>query len=105
MGITYKGPKHHVLHDFQLHLHVYTRGGPDGGENNAFARVLKWILDHGGVTYILSWGKIWLSVQICFINLVMEGAVTQTKPYKRELKASIKGDQSNYSQYYIKIKD
>ena len=36
--------------------------GPDGGENNACARARKWILDHGGVTYIPSWGKVWLSV-------------------------------------------
>ncbi|KAB1206116.1 Beta-amyrin synthase [Morella rubra] len=36
--------------------------GPDGGENNACARARKWILDHGGVTYIPSWGKIWLSI-------------------------------------------
>ncbi|PKI70557.1 hypothetical protein CRG98_009062 [Punica granatum] len=36
--------------------------GPDGGQDNACARARKWILDHGGATYIPSWGKIWLSV-------------------------------------------
>ena len=34
-----------------------------GGEENAKAR--KWIIDRGGVTYIPSWGKTWLSV--CFL--------------------------------------
>ncbi|KAJ0075354.1 hypothetical protein Patl1_35106 [Pistacia atlantica] len=36
--------------------------GPDDGENNACARARKWILDHGGVTYVPSWGKNWLSI-------------------------------------------
>lgn len=36
--------------------------GPDAGEDNGMARGRKWILNHGGVTNILSWGKIWLSV-------------------------------------------
>ncbi|GLT53534.1 hypothetical protein SLA2020_267990 [Shorea laevis] len=36
--------------------------GPDGGQENACARARKWILDHGGATHILSWGKIWLSL-------------------------------------------
>jgi beta-amyrin synthase len=36
--------------------------GPDGGQDNACARARKWILDHGGVTHIPSWGKTWLSV-------------------------------------------
>lgn len=36
--------------------------GPEGGENNACARARKWILDHGTVTAIPSWGKTWLSV-------------------------------------------
>ncbi|XP_059436495.1 beta-amyrin synthase 2-like [Corylus avellana] len=34
----------------------------DGGEGDACARARKWILDHGGVTHILSWGTIWLSI-------------------------------------------
>ncbi|XP_048226509.1 probable oxidosqualene cyclase isoform X2 [Ricinus communis] len=33
----------------------------DGG-NGAMEKARKWILDHGGVTYIPSWGKMWLSV-------------------------------------------
>ena len=35
---------------------------PDGGQDNACARARQWILDHGGVTHIPSWGKTWLSV-------------------------------------------
>ncbi|XP_055801671.1 beta-amyrin synthase isoform X3 [Solanum dulcamara] len=36
--------------------------GPDGGENNACARARKWILAHGSVTAIPSWGKTYLSI-------------------------------------------
>ncbi|KDP25031.1 hypothetical protein JCGZ_22566 [Jatropha curcas] len=36
--------------------------GPDGGQDNACARARTWIHDHGGVTYIPSWGKTWLSI-------------------------------------------
>ncbi|XP_027114474.2 beta-amyrin synthase-like isoform X1 [Coffea arabica] len=37
--------------------------GPDGGNlNNACSRARKWILDHGSVTAIPSWGKTWLSI-------------------------------------------
>ncbi|CAH9068562.1 unnamed protein product [Cuscuta europaea] len=36
--------------------------GPDGGENNACCRARKWILDHGSVKSIPSWGKTWLSI-------------------------------------------
>ncbi|KAJ7982156.1 Terpene cyclase/mutase family member [Quillaja saponaria] len=36
--------------------------GSDGGQDNACTRARNWILDHGGVTYIPSWGKIWLSI-------------------------------------------
>ncbi|KAI4331129.1 hypothetical protein MLD38_029346 [Melastoma candidum] len=36
--------------------------GPEGGQDNSCARARKWILDHGGVTYIPSWGKTWLSI-------------------------------------------
>ncbi|EXB42563.1 Beta-amyrin synthase [Morus notabilis] len=39
--------------------------GPDnngGQNNNACARARQWILEHGGVTYIPSWGKFWLSI-------------------------------------------
>ncbi|CAH8357721.1 unnamed protein product [Eruca vesicaria subsp. sativa] len=34
----------------------------DGGQENACRRARQWILDHGGVTYIPSWGKVWLSI-------------------------------------------
>ena len=37
--------------------------GPEA-EDSACARALKWILDHGGVTYVPSWGKIWLAVRL-----------------------------------------
>ncbi|OWM88914.1 hypothetical protein CDL15_Pgr020868 [Punica granatum] len=36
--------------------------GPNGGQDNACPRARKWIRDHGGVTYIPSWGKTWLSI-------------------------------------------
>ncbi|KAK4269605.1 hypothetical protein QN277_022741 [Acacia crassicarpa] len=36
--------------------------GPDGGQDNACSRARKWIHDHGGVSYIPSWGKTWLSI-------------------------------------------
>ncbi|XP_075664291.1 beta-amyrin synthase-like isoform X3 [Castanea sativa] len=36
--------------------------GLDGGQDNACVRAQKWILDHGGVTHIPSWGKTWLSI-------------------------------------------
>ncbi|GAB2225948.1 hypothetical protein Droror1_Dr00021729 [Drosera rotundifolia] len=36
--------------------------GPDGGLDNAVARARQWIIDHGGATYIPSWGKIWLAI-------------------------------------------
>ncbi|RVW23131.1 Beta-amyrin synthase [Vitis vinifera] len=35
--------------------------GRDGGRDNACARGRKWIHDRGGVTFIPSWGKTWLS--------------------------------------------
>ncbi|PWA51067.1 beta-amyrin synthase [Artemisia annua] len=36
--------------------------GPDGGLNGACTIARKWILDHGSVTSIPSWGKTWLSI-------------------------------------------
>ncbi|KVH95176.1 Squalene cyclase [Cynara cardunculus var. scolymus] len=36
--------------------------GPDGGLNGACTKARKWILDHGSVTTIPSWGKTWLSM-------------------------------------------
>ncbi|GJW66275.1 beta-amyrin synthase, partial [Tanacetum coccineum] len=36
--------------------------GPDGGLYGACAKARKWILDHGSVTSIPSWGKTWLSI-------------------------------------------
>lgn len=36
--------------------------GSEGGRDNACGRARKWILDHGSVTQIPSWGKTWLSV-------------------------------------------
>jgi cycloartenol synthase len=35
--------------------------GPDSGDG-AMEKGRKWILDHGGATYMASWGKFWLSV-------------------------------------------
>ncbi|GMJ03839.1 beta-amyrin synthase [Hibiscus trionum] len=36
--------------------------GPDGGLDNACTRARKWILNHGSVTHMPSWGKTWLSI-------------------------------------------
>ncbi|KAH9602731.1 hypothetical protein KSS87_019997 [Heliosperma pusillum] len=36
--------------------------GPDEGVDKACPRARKWILDHGSVTHIPSWGKTWLSI-------------------------------------------
>ncbi|XP_028801592.1 beta-amyrin synthase-like [Neltuma alba] len=33
-----------------------------GGDDDACVRARNWILDRGGVTYIPSWGKIWLAI-------------------------------------------
>ncbi|CAA7014681.1 unnamed protein product [Microthlaspi erraticum] len=38
--------------------------GPDGGRENACKRSRQWILSRGGVTYIPSWGKVWLAVNL-----------------------------------------
>lgn len=44
--------------------------GPNGGRENACKRARQWILDRGGVTYIPSWGKIWLSVNLSDLMLI-----------------------------------
>ena len=44
--------------------------GPNGGEYNACAKARKWILDHGGATYIPSWGKTWLCVCLLFLAFI-----------------------------------
>lgn len=36
--------------------------GPEDGEDRAMARARKWILDHGGLEAIPSWGKFWVTV-------------------------------------------
>ncbi|KAG5606934.1 hypothetical protein H5410_028426 [Solanum commersonii] len=36
--------------------------GENNVNNEAMEKARKWILEHGGVTYIPSWGKFWLSV-------------------------------------------
>ncbi|KAG6725894.1 hypothetical protein I3842_02G053100 [Carya illinoinensis] len=38
------------------------REGPEDGEDKAMARGRKWILDHGGLVAIPSWGKFWVTV-------------------------------------------
>ncbi|KAF3437261.1 hypothetical protein FNV43_RR20014 [Rhamnella rubrinervis] len=35
---------------------------PDGGEDMAMTRARQWILDHGGLVGIPSWGKFWVTV-------------------------------------------
>lgn len=36
--------------------------GENNVNNEAMEKARKWIIEHGGVTYIPSWGKFWLSV-------------------------------------------
>ncbi|KAL9346353.1 hypothetical protein Peur_061206 [Populus x canadensis] len=36
--------------------------GPEGGRDGALTKARKWILDHGGVIMLPSWGKLYLSV-------------------------------------------
>ncbi|XP_050383909.1 beta-amyrin synthase-like isoform X3 [Argentina anserina] len=43
-------------------MRILGEGPDDGGQDKACPRARKWILDHGGVTHIPSWGKTWLSI-------------------------------------------
>ncbi|XP_004309763.1 PREDICTED: beta-amyrin synthase-like isoform X2 [Fragaria vesca subsp. vesca] len=45
-----------------IFMRILGEGPDDGGQDNACPRARKWILDHGGVTHIPSWGKTWLSI-------------------------------------------
>ncbi|XP_058113469.1 cycloartenol synthase-like isoform X1 [Magnolia sinica] len=45
--------------------------GVEGGEDGAMQKGRKWILDRGGVTWIPSWGKLWLSF-LCQVLGVFE---------------------------------
>ncbi|KAA8514921.1 hypothetical protein F0562_018100 [Nyssa sinensis] len=45
-----------------ISLRLLGEGLTEGGEDGALAKARKWILDHGGLTMIPSWGKICLSV-------------------------------------------
>lgn len=49
-----------VLNYVTLRLLGENANGGDGAMESGS----KWILDHGGATWITSWGKMWLSV--CF---------------------------------------
>ncbi|CAI0417153.1 unnamed protein product [Linum tenue] len=54
--------------------------GPEGGEDKAVSRGRKWILSHGGLVGIPSWGKFWVSLilmwcyasgkMLCYCRLV-----------------------------------
>lgn len=39
----------------------------EDGDGGALVNARKWILDHGGVTHIPSWGKLWLSVSLLLL--------------------------------------
>ncbi|GFP95109.1 beta-amyrin synthase 1 [Phtheirospermum japonicum] len=49
--------------------------GPDGGEKNACARARKWILDHGTVKAIPSWGKTWLSEDLYYPHPLIQDLI------------------------------
>lgn len=36
--------------------------GPEDGEDRAMSKASQWILDHGGLVAIPSWGKFWVTV-------------------------------------------
>nr|GMC61318.1 cycloartenol synthase 2-like isoform X6 [Ipomoea batatas] len=46
----------------------------DGG-NGAMKEARKWILDHGGATFIPSWGKIWLSEDLYYPHPAIQDIV------------------------------
>lgn len=48
---------------------------PDGGNGAAMERGSAWIRDRGGVTYIPSWGKFWLSVSQIKYSFDVTGAL------------------------------
>ncbi|CAL0326203.1 unnamed protein product [Lupinus luteus] len=48
---------------------------PNGGQDNACARARKWIQDHGGVTRIPSWGKIWLSEDLYYPHPLLQDMI------------------------------
>lgn len=43
--------------------------GLEDGEEMAVSKGRKWILDHGGLVAIPSWGKFWVTVWLSFYNL------------------------------------
>lgn len=43
--------------------------GPEDGEDKAMDKCRKWILDHGGLAAIPSWGKFWVTVY-SFIQII-----------------------------------
>jgi len=46
-------------------LRILGEGSQDG-EERAMDRARKWILDHGGLVAIPSWGKFWVTVNLLF---------------------------------------
>lgn len=44
--------------------------GPNDGEGD-MEKARDWILEHGGATHITSWGKMWLSVKILALFLMI----------------------------------
>lgn len=48
-------------------LRLLGEGADDG--DGAMEKGRKWVLDHGGATYITSWGKMWLAVQ--FLSTIL----------------------------------
>jgi hypothetical protein len=43
--------------------------GPEDGEDMAMERGRRWILDHGGLVGIPSWGKLWVTVNTFISSL------------------------------------
>nr|GMC65030.1 cycloartenol synthase 2-like isoform X1 [Ipomoea batatas] len=56
----------------------------DGG-NGAMKEARKWILDHGGATFIPSWGKLWLSVVLSSLTLMIEMVLSDQVHHKSSI--------------------
>ena len=46
--------------------------GLEGGEDMAMAKGRNWILDHGGLVAIPSWGKFWVTVNSLAVIFMLD---------------------------------
>lgn len=69
--------------DDQIRDEAAATGGINGGSSLEKGR--RWIIDHGGVTYIPSWGKFWLSVPFISFSTNNLSLFSWQKLYKIKL--------------------